>query len=73
MAKKKTKGVKITGTKLQKTCLLLQVIVLLVMIISAIYTNINNIESGFITKITNYGTYIVLALLLIPYLFEGEK
>ena len=73
MAKKKTKGIKITGTKLQKTCLVLQVIVLLIMIGSAIYTNVNNIESGFVTEITNYGMYVVLALLIFPYLFQGEK
>jgi len=73
MAKKKKMELKITGTKLQKTCLVLQVIVILLMIVSSIYVNVNNIESGFITEITNYGMYVVLGLLIFPYLFQGEK
>ena len=71
MAKKKLLEIK--GTKLQKTCLLLQFIVLVVMIFSAIYTNVNNIEDGFITEIPNYGMYVVMALLLFPIIFQGDK
>lgn len=71
MAKKKLLEIK--GTKLQKTCLLLQFIVLVVMIVSAIYTNVNNIEEGFITEIPNYGMYVVMALLLFPIMFQGDK
>lgn len=71
MAKKKLLEIK--GTKLQKTCLLLQFIVLVVMIVSAIYTNVNNIEEGFITEIPNYGMYVIMALLLFPIMFQGDK
>lgn len=71
MAKKKLLEIK--GTKLQKNCLLLQFIVLVVMIVSAIYTNVNNIEEGFITEIPNYGMYVVMALLLCPIMFQGDK
>lgn len=71
MAKKKL--LEIRGTKLQKTCLLLQFIVLVVMIVSAIYTNVNNIEEGFITEIPNYGMYVIMALLLFPIMFQGDK
>ncbi len=71
MAKKKFLEIK--GTKLQKTCILLQFIVLVVMIGSAIYTNVNHIEDGFITEIPNYGMYVVMALLLFPIMFRGEK
>ena len=73
MAKSKKKLIEITGTKLQKTCLLLQFIMLVVMIGSGIYANVNNIESGFIAEIPNYGMYVVLALLLIPTIFQGDK
>lgn len=71
MAKKKLLEIK--GTKLQKTCLLLQFIVLVVMIGSDIYANVNNIEDGFITKISNYGMYVVIVLLLLPTMFRGDK
>lgn len=73
MAKSKKKLLEIKGSKLQKKCLLLQFIVLIVMIGSAIYANVNNIESGFITEIPNYGMYIVLVLLLVPMFFQGNK
>ena len=71
MAKKKLLEIK--GTKLQKTCLLLQFIVLVVMIGSDIYANVNNIEDGFITKISDYGMYVVIFLLLFPTMFRGDK
>ena len=73
MAKSKKKLIEITGTKLQKTCLLLQFIMLVVMIGSAIYANVNNIERGFMAEIPNYGMYVVLALLLIPTILQGDK
>ena len=71
MAKKKLLEIK--GTKLQKTCLLLQFIVLIVMIGSAVYANVNNIKEGFITEIPNYGMYVIMALLLFPIIFQGDK
>lgn len=73
MVRSKKKKKKIKGTKLQKICLLLQIILLVVMIVSAIYINVNDIQSGFITEIPNYGMYVVLALLLIPYFFQDKK
>lgn len=73
MIKTKKKLIEVKGNKLQKTCLLLQFIMLVVMIVVAIYTNVNNIESGFLTEIPNYGMYIVLILLLIPMFFQGNK
>lgn len=72
MAKKKKKLIEIKGTKLQKTCVILQLLILTVMIASSIYVNVNNIESGFITKINDYGLYVVIALLLIPNFFDNR-
>ena len=71
MTKKKLPEIK--GTKLQKTCILLQFITLVVMIISVIYVKVNNIEDGFVTEIPNYGMCIVLALLLFPIMIKGDK
>ncbi len=73
MAKKKKKLIEIKGTKLQKTCIILQFIVLIAMLASSIYVNVNNIESGFITKITDYGLWVVIALLIIPTIFDNSN
>ncbi len=73
MAKKKKKLIEIKGTKLQKTCVILQLIVLIAMLVSSIYVNVNNIESGFITKITDYGVWVTIVLLLIPIIFDSSS
>ncbi len=73
MDKKKKKLIQIKGTKLQKICVVLQLIVLIAMIAISIYINVNNIESGFITKIPSYGLYVVIVLLLIPVLFDNDN
>ncbi len=73
MAKSKKKLIEINGTKLQKTCLLLQFIVLIVMISSSIYANVKNIENGFITEIPNYGMFIISILLLLQIIFQENK
>lgn len=72
MANKKNK-IEIKGTKLQKTCLLLQIVTVVLMIICALYAGANNVETGFVDVVNKYGLYVVLALLLIPYLFEGNR
>ena len=73
MAKSKKKLIEIKATKLQKTCLLLQFIMLIVMIGSVIYINVNDIEDGFITKIPIYGMFVVVGLLLIPNFLQGDR
>ncbi len=73
MAKKKKKLIEIKGTKLQKTCVILQLIVLIAMLVSSIYVNVNNIESGFVTKITDYGVWVTIILLLIPIIFDSSN
>ncbi len=69
MANKKNK-IEVKGTKLQKTCLVLQIIIVVLMIICGIYANANDVNNGFINAIINYGLYVVLVLLLVPYLFK---
>lgn len=69
MANKKNK-IEVKGTKLQKTCLVLQIIIVVLMIICGIYANANDVNNGFINAINNYGLYVVLVLLLVPYLFK---
>lgn len=70
MARKKL--IEIKGNKLQKTCVIIQLILLLIMIFSVIYANVNNIESGFITEIPNYGLYLNVVLLLLPMFFDNK-
>ena len=55
---------------MQKTCLVLQIIIVVLMIICGIYANANDVNNGFINAINNYGLYVVLVLLLVPYLFK---
>ncbi len=73
MGEKKKKLIQIKGTKLQKICVVIQLIVLIAMIATSIYINVNNIESGFITKIPSYGLYVVIVLLLIPVFFDNDN
>ncbi len=72
MANKKSK-IEIKGTKLQKTCLLLQLVMVILMIICARYASANNVETGFVDFINRYGLYVVLGLLVVPYMFEGNR
>ena len=58
MASKKSK-IEFKGTKLQKICLLLQWVIIILMIICARYGSANNIETGFVNSINKYGLYIV--------------
>ena len=72
MAKKKVLEIK-GGTKLQKVCLFLQIILIIVMLGSAIYANVNNIQDGFITEIPYYGLFAQAVLLIFPVMFQGNK
>ena len=69
----KKKKVEIKGTKFQKICLLLQVIMIVLMIICARYASANNLETGFAVDVNKYGIYVVLGLLIVPYIFGGNK
>lgn len=67
MAKKK---VEIKGTKFQKVCFVLQVIVVILVIISAIV--LRNSSNKFFEFIMDYGLYVELALLLLPYMISNK-
>ncbi len=71
--KDKKKLIQIQGTKLQKICVILQLIVLIATLACSIYVNVNNIKDGFITKVASYGWYITIPLLLIPIIFDSDN
>ena len=76
MDKSKKKLIEIKGTKLQKTCLLLQLILLIVALLSAVglvYININNIDSNIFSIIFNFSVGGIFALLLIPIIIQSNK
>lgn len=73
MAKSKKRKIELKGTKIQKICLLLQIIVLVLLIASTIYVDVNNIETGFFVEFSDYGLYIIIFLLLFPNFFPDKK
>ena len=70
--KKRKKLIAIKGTKTQKICLFLQILLLITMIASSVYCNVNNIETGFITQISDYCFYAIIILLLITIIFNKD-
>ena len=73
---KSKKLIEIKGTNLQKKCLLLQFILLIIALIAAsvtIYTNANNIENNFSTIILAFASGGTFSLLLIPFMLQNNK
>ena len=72
---KRKKLIEIKGkvTTLQKVCLALQVIVIVAMLVSMIYANVNDIESGFMSKVLYLSVFLVFVFMWIPIVFSGDK
>ena len=73
---KSKKLIEIKGTNLQKKCLLLESILLIIALLATggtIYTNANNIENNFFSIILAFAVGGIFSLLLLPIILQNDK
>ena len=69
---KKQKTLEVRGSKFEKICIVLQLIIMFLVIICDIYNNINNVESGLTAWMGEYGLWLVIILMFIQYILNGK-